>query len=182
MTFFRRHMRARGCRVVILGAILSGTLIVSALAQTAEPRPTLYHRLGGTMALPPTLHSCFSRGATSGAFPHVRRTREGQPAAEVPTGRRADLSEDWRSLREVLASPDDAVHDGLGITEANWSTFMKIISDGMSEKRYPADVQAEFLATGAPFVTAWCRNDSATTYAVHTPESAPEPAAEAFGH
>ena len=72
--------------------------------------------------------------------------------AEVPTGRRADLSEDWRSLREVLASPDDAVHDGLGITEAQLvESFMKIISDGMSEKRYPADVQAEFMAIWRSF-------------------------------
>ena len=37
------------------------------------------------------------------------------------------------------------VHDGLGITDANWTTFMKIISDGMEERRYPAEVRAEFL-------------------------------------
>ena len=58
MTLFRRHMLSRGCRVGILSAILSGTLILPALAQTAKPRPTLYHRSAGTMALPPTLHSC----------------------------------------------------------------------------------------------------------------------------
>ena len=44
-----------------------------------------------------------------------------------------------------------AVHDGLGITEANWLTFMKIISDGMNEKKYPADVQDEFLAIWRSF-------------------------------
>jgi hypothetical protein len=43
------------------------------------------------------------------------------------------------------------VHDGLGITEANWSTFMKIIADGMHEKKYPADVQDEFLAIWRSF-------------------------------
>jgi hemoglobin len=50
-----------------------------------------------------------------------------------------------------IGRPMTPVHDGLGITEANWSTFMKIISDGMSEKRYPADVQAEFLAIWRSF-------------------------------
>ena len=43
------------------------------------------------------------------------------------------------------------VHDGLGISEANWSTFMKIISDGMNEKNYPSDVRDEFLAIWRSF-------------------------------
>jgi hypothetical protein len=42
MTLFRRHILSRGYRVAILSAILSGTLILSALAQTAKPRPTLF--------------------------------------------------------------------------------------------------------------------------------------------
>lgn len=58
MTFFGRPMRARGGRVAILSAMLSGTLILSALAQTAKPRPTSTNGLAGTMALPPTLHWC----------------------------------------------------------------------------------------------------------------------------
>jgi hypothetical protein len=44
-----------------------------------------------------------------------------------------------------------SVHDGLGITEANWSVFMKIISDGINEKKYPADVRDEFLAMWRSF-------------------------------
>lgn len=38
-----------------------------------------------------------------------------------------------------IGRPMPPVHDGLGITEANWTTFMKIISDGMDEKRYPPE-------------------------------------------
>jgi hypothetical protein len=44
-----------------------------------------------------------------------------------------------------------AVHDGLGITEGHWTTFLKIISDGMNEKQYPADVRDEFLALWRSF-------------------------------
>jgi hypothetical protein len=43
------------------------------------------------------------------------------------------------------------VHDGLGITDAHWATFMTIISDGMTEKKYPADVRDEFLAIWRSF-------------------------------
>ena len=43
------------------------------------------------------------------------------------------------------------VHDGLGISETNWSTFMKIISDGMDEKKYPSDIRDEFLAIWRSF-------------------------------
>jgi Bacterial-like globin len=31
-----------------------------------------------------------------------------------------------------IGRPMISVHDGLGISEANWSTFMKILSDGMN--------------------------------------------------
>lgn len=44
-----------------------------------------------------------------------------------------------------LGRPMPPVHDGLGITEAHWAVFLKIITDGMAEKRYPPEVRAEFL-------------------------------------
>jgi hemoglobin len=50
-----------------------------------------------------------------------------------------------------VGRPMMPVHDGLGITEAHWSTFMRILSDGMNEKRYPADVRDEFLAMWRSF-------------------------------
>jgi|GEM_PF-5013855 len=44
------------------------------------------------------------------------------------------------------------VHDGLGISEAHWSTFMKIISDGMDEKKrmIPFGQLTSRSATGRP--------------------------------
>jgi hypothetical protein len=88
MTFFRRHMRARGCRVAILGAILSGTLIVSALAQTASRARRSTTVSAGTMALPPTLHSCFL------AWRYIRSF----PACSADTGRTASRSSsNWSS-------------------------------------------------------------------------------------
>ena len=50
-----------------------------------------------------------------------------------------------------IGRPMTPVHDGLGISEANWTTFMKIISDGMDEKKYPSDVRDEFLAMWRSF-------------------------------
>ena len=48
-------------------------------------------------------------------------------------------------------STDDARPRGLGISEANWSTFMKIISDGMDEKKYASHIREEFLAIWRSF-------------------------------
>ena len=72
-----------------------------------------------------------------------------------------------------MGRPMTPVHDGLGISEANWSTFMKIISDGMDEKKYPSDIREEFLAIWRSFHdgvvqsdghddagVAWRRNES----------------------
>ena len=151
MTFFRRHMRARGCRVAILGAILSGTLIVSALAQTAEPRPALYHRLGGYDGVASYIALVFPRVALHpelsrmfGGHGKDSQQKQFQLVVEL-------ICQKTGGPCAYIGRPMTPVHDGLGITEANGSTFMKIISDGMSEKRYPADVQAEFLAIWRSF-------------------------------
>ena len=61
-----------------------------------------------------------------------------------------DLAEDWRTMR---------VHRQTGHARPRWPghqrselvKFMKIISDGMDEKKYPIDVRDEFLAVWRSF-------------------------------
>ena len=47
--------------------------------------------------------------------------------------------------------PMPQVHDGLGITDAQWTTFMAIIERGLDEKKYPANVRAPFLQIWSDF-------------------------------
>ena len=151
MTLFRRHIPASGCRVAILSAILSGTLILSALAQTAEPRPTLYQRLGGYDGVASYIALVFPRVAKHPELSHMfgghgkdSQQKQFQLVVEL-------ICQKTGGPCAYIGRPMTPVHDGLGITEANWLTFMKIISDGMNEKKYPADVQDEFLAIWRSF-------------------------------
>ena len=151
MTFFKAHVRARGHRVAILSAILSATLIVSASSQTAKPHPTLYERLGGYDGIASYIALVFPRVAQ---HPELSRMFGGHG--------KDSQQKQFQLVVELICQKTGGpcayigrqmtpVHDGLGITEANWLTFMKIISDGMTEKKYPADVQGEFLAIWRSF-------------------------------
>jgi hemoglobin len=43
------------------------------------------------------------------------------------------------------------VHVGLGITAADWETFMGIIDAGLEERKYPAHVRSRFRHLWASF-------------------------------
>jgi hemoglobin len=149
MTFFRMPMRAR-CRVAVLSAILCGALIAPAVAQTAKPA-TLYQRLGGYDGIASYIALVFPRVAQHpelarmfGGHGKDSQQRQFQLVVEL-------ICQKTGGPCAYIGRPMPPVHDGLGITEANWSTFMKIISDGMNEKKYPADVQTEFTAVWRSF-------------------------------
>ena len=151
MILFRSFIRARGRRVAIFTAVLTGTLIVSTLAQTATPKSTLYHRLGGYDGIASYIALVFPRVAQHpelarmfGGHGKNSQQRQFQLVVEL-------ICQKTGGPCAYIGRPMPPVHDGLGITEANWQTFMKIISDGMNEKKYPADVQAEFLAVWRSF-------------------------------
>ena len=139
------------CRVTVVAVVLSTTQIASAFEQAANPRQTLYQRLGGYDGITAYIALVFPRVAQHPELVHLFRghgkdsqQRQFQFVVELICQRTGGPC-------AYTGRPMTTVHDGLGITEANWSTFMKIITDGLNEKRYPADVRDEFLAIWRSF-------------------------------
>ena len=153
MTFFSNGLGTpRGCRAVILGtAVLAVAFIAPALAQNANARPTLYQRLGGYDGIASYVALVFPRVAQHPDLAHMFRghgkdsqQRQFQLVVEL-------VCQKTGGPCAYIGRPMQPVHEGLGISEANWSTFMKIVSDGMDEKKYAADVRDEFLAMWRSF-------------------------------
>jgi hemoglobin len=152
MTRFRRNPFVSPCRrTAVLGMVVWSLLAPHALGQTANPRETLYRRLGGYDGVTSYLALVFPRVAQHPELAHMFRghgkdsqQRQFQLVVEL-------VCQKTGGPCAYVGRPMIPVHDGLGITEAHWSTFMKIISDDMNEKRYPADVRDEFLAMWRSF-------------------------------
>ena len=124
------------CVSVLSGARLS--------AQVPSTPPSLYQRLGGYDGIAAYVALVFPRVAQHPELAHMFRghgkdsqQRQFQLVVEL-------VCQKTGGPCAYIGRPMPPVHDGLGITEANWTTFMKIISDVMEEKRYLAEVRAEF--------------------------------------
>jgi hemoglobin len=117
----------------------------SAQAPATPTRPSLYERLGGYDGIAAYVALVFPRVAQHPDLAHMFRghgkdsqQRQFQLVVEL-------VCQKTGGPCAYIGRPMPPVHEGLGITEANWTTFMKIITDAMEEKRYPTDVRAEFL-------------------------------------
>ena len=152
MTLFRRSRWASPpCRVAVFSVVLWTTLVLPALGQTSNERQTLYQRLGGYDGVASYVALVFPRVAQHPELAHMFRGH-GKDSQQ----RQFQLVVELVCLKTggpcaYVGRPMPPVHDGLGITERHWSTFMKIIEDGMDEKKYPADVRDEFLAIWRSF-------------------------------
>ena len=131
--------------VTVLCAAVTSAAPLSAQGPATVTRPTLYERLGGYDGIAAYIALVFPRVAQHPELLHMFRghgkdsqQRQFQLVVELVCQRTGGPC-------SHIGRPMPPVHDGLGITEANWTTFMKIISDGTDEKRYPAEVRAEFL-------------------------------------
>ena len=142
------HVSPRG-RAAVLGAVLWAVAFQPAHSvaqgQPSTSRPTLYQRLGGYDGIASYIAVVFPRVAQHPELAHMFRghgkdsqQRQFQFVVEL-------ICQKTGGPCAYVGRPMPPVHDGLGITDVNWSTFMKIISDGMDEKKYPADVRDEFL-------------------------------------
>jgi hemoglobin len=135
----------------VITMMLSSALILPALAQPANPRQTLYHRLGGYDGIASYIALVFPRVAQHPDLTHMFRghgkdsqQKQFQLVVELVCQRTGGPC-------AYVGRPMTPVHDGLGITEAQWSTFMKIVVDGMNEKAYPGDVREDFIAMWRSF-------------------------------
>ena len=138
-------------RIAFIAIVLMATLISPAFAQTSSAKPTLYQRLGGYDGVASYIALVFPRVAQHPELVHMFRghgkdsqQRQFQLVVELICQRTGGPC-------AYIGRPMPPVHDGLGITEANWATFMTIITEGMREKNYPQDVREEFLETWRSF-------------------------------
>jgi hemoglobin len=147
-------MYTRSVRTTII-TLLCVAALSSAPAGAQGPatpaRPSLYHRLGGYDGIAAYVALVFPRVAQHPELVHMFRghgkdsqQRQFQLVVEL-------VCQKTGGPCVYIGRPMPPVHDGLGISEANWTTFMKIIADGMEEKRYPTDVRAEFLEVWRQF-------------------------------
>jgi hemoglobin len=137
-------------RAAVLGLILAGTAAGPVLAQTV-PAQTLYQRLGGYDGVAAYIALVFPRVAQHADLKHMFRGH-GKDSQQ----RQCQLVVELICQRTggpcgYVGRAMPPVHDGLGITEANWTTFMTIVRDGMNERGYPAPVREEFLAVWRSF-------------------------------
>jgi hemoglobin len=147
MFVIRKNAR---CSSAITAAILAATLIIPAFAQSVDS-PTLYRRLGGYDGIASYIALVFPRVAQHPELAHMFRGH-GKDSQQKQFQLVVELiCQKTGGPCAYIGRPMPPVHDGLGITEAHWSTFMKVISDGMTEKKYPADVREEFLAIWRSF-------------------------------
>jgi hemoglobin len=156
MTLLGRNLRVSpSSRAAVLGVILCGAALQSVHpivhGQVAKSSTTLYERLGAYDGVAAYIALVFPRVAKHPELAHMFRghgkdsqQRQFQLVVEL-------ICQKTGGPCAYVGRPMPPVHDGLGITEANWTTFMKIISDGMNEKKYPADVREEFLALWRSF-------------------------------
>ena len=144
----------------MLGLILAGTAGGPVLAQAVAARPS---RLRGRRPRPST--SGWAATTASAAYIALVFPRVAQHADLKHMFRGHGKDSQQRQFQLVVelicqrtggpcgyvgrAMPP--VHDGLGITEAHWTTFMTIVREGMNERGYPAPVRDEFLAVWRAF-------------------------------
>jgi hemoglobin len=141
---------------VLALAILLSASFPSAQAQAMAPppaqqRPTLYQQLGGYDGVHEFVALVFPRVAQ---HPQLRHMFQGHGADSQQ--RQFQLVVEMVCQRTggpcaYIGRDMTAVHVGLGITAANWETFMAIIDRGLDEKKYSPPVRAAFREMWASF-------------------------------
>lgn len=147
-------MFTQALRIVIVTLLCVAVTLAAPLTaqgQATVTRPSLYERLGAYDGIAAYIALVFPRVAQHPELMHMFRghgkdsqQRQFQLVVEL-------VCQKTGGPCAYIGRPMTPVHDGLGITDANWATFMKIIAYGMEEKRYPLDVRAEFLQVWREF-------------------------------
>ena len=136
---------ARFLPVILLLAGLGGTR-APLVAQAAVPStPSLYERLGGYDEIARFIGLVFPRVAQHEQLTHLFRghgrdsqQRQFQLVVEL-------VCQKTGGPCAYIGRPMPPVHEGLGITSADWDTFMAILATGIDERGYAADVRRDFL-------------------------------------
>lgn len=123
----------------------------TAAEQAVAAPASLYERLGGYDGVASFVGLVFPRVAAHPDLAHMFRghgkdsqQRQFQFVVELICQRTGGPC-------VYAGRPMAPVHDGLGITEAQWQTFMQIIEAGLAQKQYAAEVRDEFRAVWRSF-------------------------------
>ncbi len=113
--------------------------------KTERPSPSLYQRLGGYDAIAGFVDLAFPRVAAHPELSHFFRGH----ATESQYRQRQLIVDRLCAVTGgpvvYIGRPLESVHRGLGITEAQWKTFMQIITAAMDERKFPEAAKKEFL-------------------------------------
>jgi hemoglobin len=125
---------------------LVGAVLLQAIALSpAVAADTLYKRLGGYDAIAGFVDTAFPRVAAHPELAHLFRGH-----ARDSQFRQRQLIVDALCQATggpciYIGRPMKPVHAGLGITGAQWETFMGIISNAANERKFGAADKNEFL-------------------------------------
>ncbi|MGQ0639649.1 MAG: group I truncated hemoglobin [Gemmatimonadaceae bacterium] len=138
----------------VVKAAVTVTLLSAAVAGQESATPihgTLYERLGSYDGVTAFVGLVFPRVVQHPDLAHMFRGH-GNDSQRRQFQLVVDLiCERTGGPCAYIGRPMRTVHDGLGISDSNWATFMKIIAEGMAEKRYAPDVRSEFLEVWRSF-------------------------------
>src|SRR5262245_43796975 len=119
----------------ITAALCLFTIATATIGAQAPTRPaTLYNRLGGYDGIASYILLVLPRVASEPTPAHMfqghgkdSQQRQFQWVVEL-------ICQKTGGPCGYTGRPMPTVHDGLGITDANWTAFMKVIEQGMVEK------------------------------------------------
>ncbi len=137
----------RTVRTFVLGAVLGGAVLSSATVVLGqETKPTLYKRLGGYDALAAVTDDFIGRLASD---PSLGRFFVGHSKDSL--GRIRQLIVDQLCAATggpcvYIGRDMKTVHDGLGITEADWESTVKHLKATLDKFKVPKPEQDETLA------------------------------------
>ena len=117
-----------------------------ALGQSTAPSDTLYKRLGGYDAIAGFVDTAFPRVASNPKLSHLFRGH-----SQSSQMRQRQLIVDALCAATggpciYLGRDMKPLHAGLGITSAEWETFIGIISSTAAERKFGAEERKEFVA------------------------------------
>ncbi len=129
-------------------AFIISTLVVGLAAAQSQPQggaKTLYERLGGYDAIATFVDTAFPRVATD---PQLSRLFKGHSTDSKYRQRQLIIDMLCRETGGpcvYIGRPMGPVHRGLGITEDDWTAFLKIINGAMEELKWPKAERKELL-------------------------------------
>jgi hemoglobin len=143
----RLKARNRVARSLAVALLFSGVgALAPALAQTQAAAPSLYQRVGGYDFIARFVDTAFPRVAS---HPQLRRMFQGHSVDSQMRQRQLivdALCKEMGGPCLYLGRPMKPLHEGLRITDSDWSVFMSIIGGALVELKVPERERGDWIA------------------------------------